>query len=106
MDAMTGADEVKKQNAANASYQPTPEEIQTLSDAPSRMVTALENIEVLMIDLVTIQSKIINKSEGGLQVYLDGADITKSVIRNQLNTKGMVPGTTLGNALGINATPK
>jgi ABC-type uncharacterized transport system involved in gliding motility auxiliary subunit len=37
------------------------------------------------------------------KLYLDGASVVKSVIRNQLNTKGMVPGTTLANALGINA---
>jgi len=102
MDNLTGADEVQKTNAQNAAYQPTPEEIQTLSDAPIRMVTALENIEILMIDLIAIQSKYVNSS-GDLKLYLDGATIAKSVIRNQLNTKGMVPGTTLANALGINA---
>lgn len=102
MDKLTGADEVQKTNAQNAAYQPTPEEIQTLSDAPSRMVTALENIEILMIDMIAIQSKYVN-SNSDLKVYLDGATVAKSVIRNQLNTKGMVPGTTLANALGINA---
>jgi hypothetical protein len=102
MDKLTGADEVQKTNAQNTAYQPTPEEIQTLSDAPSRMVTALENIEILMIDMIAIQSKYVNSSQD-LKLYLDGATLAKSMIRSQLNTKGMVPGTTLANALGINA---
>lgn len=102
VDKFTGVEEQRQQEAANAAYQPTPAEIQELSDAPSRMVTALENIEILMIDMVAIQSKYVNQS-GDLKVYLDGASVTKSVIQKQLNTKGMVPGTTLANALGINA---
>jgi hypothetical protein len=55
-----------------------------------------------MIDLIAIQAKYVN-SKADLKLYLDGASVVKSVIRNQLNTKGMVPGTTLANALGINA---
>lgn len=102
MDKLTGADEVQKTNAQNAAYQPNAEEMQALSDAPSRMVTALENIEILMIDMIAIQSKYVN-SDQNLKVYLDGATLAKSVIRNQLNTKGMVPGSTLANVLGINA---
>jgi len=102
MDKLTGADEERKTQEKNTAYQPTPEEIQTLSDAPSRMVTALENIEILMIDMVAIQSKYVNSNQD-LKVYLDGATLAKSMIRSQLNTKGMVPGSTLANALGINA---
>lgn len=89
-DYVTGANKIG-QNAEQQQQQ-----IQQMQETPDAILNTLENIEILMIDLVAIHAQ--NKD---IKVFLDGADVTKAAMRKQLNMAGAIPGSTLGNALGV-----
>jgi len=90
------ADYVTGANNVGQNVEQQQQQIQQMQETPDAILQTLENIEILMIDLVAIHAQ--NKD---IKVFLDGADVTKAAMRKQLNMAGAIPGSTLGNALGV-----
>ncbi len=86
-DSLTG---VGKPKVAEQTQQ-----VQESLDSTTQLLTAVKNIELLIIDIARYQA-----TPAVVQMVMDGKDISNSLIRHQQNTRGQVKQTTLRQSLG------
>jgi uncharacterized coiled-coil DUF342 family protein len=73
---------------------PTPE-MQNAIDESSQMLTVMKNIELIVADIAGYQA-----NPATVQLVMDGKDISNSLIKHQMNNKGVSKQTTLRQSLG------
>lgn len=90
-DMVTGVGKPKQQEQVKQQQQ----QIQTALDEGTQMLTVMKNIELLVADIAGYQA-----TPATVQMIMDGKDISNSLIKHQLNTRGQKKQTTLRQSLG------
>jgi len=90
-DAMTGVGQPAKKVEQVKQQQ----QVQTALDEGTQMLTVMKNIELLVAEMAGYQA-----TPAVVQMIMDGKDISNSLVKHQLNSRGQKKETTLKQSLG------
>jgi uncharacterized protein YoxC len=89
-DMVTGVGKPKQQEQVKQQQQ-----VQTALDEGTQMLTVMKNIELLVAEMAGYQA-----TPAVVQMIMDGKDISNSLVKHQLNSRGQKKETTLKQSLG------